>query len=327
MNLFYNQTDGRWSTADAWWVSGNALQAILDFALQSGSDEYMDFATHTFELQRAPLPWWPQGGGDFRADSTDDTGWWALAMVRFYDVTGNQTYLEVAKEDEAYMYDYWSDDECGGGIIWNIPDMVYKNAISNELYISLAIALHNRIPGDTDYLNKALTAWQWFNASGMINPQHLINDGLAESDNGTVCTNNGEAEWTYNPGVILGALVDLNEATGDGGFLDEARLIADAVVASPSLSPGGILTEPCEADASCDNNEQMFKGIFCRNLAALDAALPDHPYGGYLEHNADVMVARDRNKTNFYDVPWIGPYNSSDIAKQASAVSLLVALL
>lgn len=327
MNGFYNQTDGRWSTSDAWWVTGNALQAVLDYTQKTGSREYMEKALHTFDLQRAPLPWWPQGGGDFRADSTDDTGWWALAMVRFYDVTGDAQYLDIAKEDEAYIYQYWSDSECGGGVIWSIRTLSYKNAISNELYMALAIALHNRIPGDTEYLSRALAAWQWFNASGMINAAHLVNDGLAESQNGTVCTNNGQTAWTYNQGVVLGALVGLHQATGEQAFLAEATAIADAVVHSSALSPGGVLTEPCEADGSCDNNSRMFKGIFCRNLAELDAALGGNPYRAYLEGNAAVMMARDRNASNFYDLSWNGPFNSSDIATQASAVSLLVSLL
>ncbi len=34
-----------------------------------------------------------------------------------------------------------------------------------------------------------------------------------------------------------------------------------------------------------------------------------------------------QERFNFYDVSWKGPFNSSDIAKQASAVSLLVALI
>jgi hypothetical protein len=72
---FYNQTDGRWSTSDAWWVTANALTTVVDYMNKTGSRDYMDTALHTIEQQRGPVPWWPQGGGLFRADSTDDTGW------------------------------------------------------------------------------------------------------------------------------------------------------------------------------------------------------------------------------------------------------------
>jgi hypothetical protein len=77
LNLgFYDSTAGRWDTTVAWWVSGVALTAIIEYMDKTGpTDEFMDLATTVVNAQRVPLPWWPQGGGDFRADSTDDTGW------------------------------------------------------------------------------------------------------------------------------------------------------------------------------------------------------------------------------------------------------------
>ncbi len=165
MNAFYNETTGLWDTGP-WWHSGVALRAVAEYMLVTGSEEYVDMAAYTVDTQRAPLNWWPEGGGDFRADSTDDTGWWALALASLYQATGNSTYLDFAKEDEAYMYDYWNTTTCGGGLIWNIPSMTYHNAISNELYLELTATLHNLIPGDTYYLNQALKEWAWFNATG-----------------------------------------------------------------------------------------------------------------------------------------------------------------
>jgi len=103
------------------------------------------------------------------------------------------TYLEMAKFDADYMYEY-VDNVCGGGIWWNIYRN-YKNAITNELYIYTAAALHNRIPGDTKYLNQATTMWNWFKGSGMINEDNLINDGLRDD-----CSNNRQTTWTYNQG-------------------------------------------------------------------------------------------------------------------------------
>lgn len=249
--------------------------------------------------------------------------WWALALVRLYDVTSNITYLNIAELDEAYIYSYWNDT-CGGGVIWNIPTLSYKNAISNELYIKLAASLHNRVPGDTQYLDRALEAWAWFNQSGMINAQRLVNDGLTDG-----CANNGETEWTYNQGVVLGGLAELFLATGDDAYLDAARGIADAVVSSASLSPGGILTESCEAGAGCDNNQQAFKGIFARNLAELDARLPDRPYGAYLAGNAEAAWTEDRDAgSDLFGISWAGPYDGgASVGTQSSVISLLTANL
>lgn len=221
--------------------------------------------------------------------------------------------------DEAYIYSYWNNT-CGGGVIWAIPTLSYKNAISNELYLKLAASLHNRIPGDTKYLERAQAAWTWFNNSGMINSQELINDGLTDN-----CTNNGDTEWTYNQGVILGGLAELYIATGDDSLLDAARSIADAVIASDVLSPNGILYEyGCEPDNDCDNNQQAFKGIFTRNLAELNVLLSDAPYSSYLEDNAQSVWTNDRDG-DLYGISWAGPYSAASVGTQSSAISLFVA--
>jgi predicted alpha-1,6-mannanase (GH76 family) len=324
MMAFYDDESGRWQPESPWWQSGNALQALLDYMAKTRATTYLPAALNTIEKQRQPLPWWPEGGGEFRADSTDDTGWWALAMVRMYDLTRDPEYLEIAKLDEAYIRGYW-DDTCGGGVWWDVPGKTYKNAISLELYLKLLASLHNRIPGDTVYLARAVEAWQWFRDSGMINGGHLVDDGLRTQ--GGCCDSNGGTTWTYNQGVVLGGLAELHRATGDRSLILAAREIADAVIASPDLSPGGILTEPCEARGDCDADQAAFKGIFARNLAELDRLLPGHPYQPYLWAQAAAAYAHDRNAQHQYGLRWAGPFDSADIARQESAVSLLTAVL
>jgi hypothetical protein len=204
LNTLYNSSEGRWSPEIAWWISGVALQGILDYTSKTGSYEYHEQANDIIEKQKEPLPWWPEGEGLFRADSTDDTAWWALVLVRMFDISGDSWALDTAKADEEYMYKYWTDDNCGGGLVQSIRTKTYKNAISNQLYTLLTASLHNRISGDTEYLEKSMVAWDWLFASGMLNEDHLFNDGLAKDEDG-VCINNNGIVWTYNQGVILGA--------------------------------------------------------------------------------------------------------------------------
>ena len=324
MMAMYDPETAWWQPGSAWWQSGNALQALLDYMAATGDREYRWVLDHTVEIQRQPLPWWPEGGGEFRADSTDDTGWWGLAMVRAYDLTHRKKYLRIAELDEEYIRDYW-DDVCGGGVWWDIPNQTYKNAISIELYIKLAASLHNRIPHDRKYLRHAVEAWEWFRDSGMINADDLVNDGLNTQSGG--CDNNGGTTWTYNQGVVLGGLAELYRATHDRTYLAAARRIADAVIASPQLSPHGILTEPCEPAGSCNEDQAAFKGIFARNLAELDAVLRGHPYRGYLRAQARSAYMHARNARDQYGLSWSAPFDQATIARQESAVSLLVSVL
>ena len=87
------------------------------------------------------------------------------------------------------MHKAYNTTPCGG-LWWDKPH-TYVNAIANELYIDAAAHLAGR-SGDAsqDYLNKALEAWDWFQKSGMINDDFLVNDGLTNA-----CQNNNGTVW------------------------------------------------------------------------------------------------------------------------------------
>lgn len=62
------------------------------------------------------------------------------------------------------------------------------NAITNELFFSVAAHLANRAPYKRDeYLNWAQMQWQWFSAQGFMGENDNINDGLLDN-----CQNNGQ---------------------------------------------------------------------------------------------------------------------------------------
>lgn len=307
----YDLRAGLWPTT-GWWNSANAMTALADYMISSGDRRYAWVLDNTFTKKRNALQ------GNFINSFIDDTGWWALAWIRAYDLTGDGRYLQVAQRAVEYMWGY-ADDVCGGGLWWT-TNRSYKNAISSELFVKAAAELHVRVPGDRNYLNWALQVWQWFDRSGLINDESLVNDGLDP----LTCRNNHAETWTYNQGVVLGALVALAKATGDDGYLDRARTLADASATADNLHVDGVLTEPCEA-GGCDTNQVSFKGIYVRNLGELNAALPDHPYSDYLTDQANGAYQHDRDPTGRYGVHWAGPIAGVNAATQQSAVDLLVA--
>lgn len=218
---------GLWKTT-GWWNAANALTALIDYMKYTGQNTYQYVIETTFEKNKYAED------GNFTNYYIDDTLWWGLGWVLAYDLTGNSKYLDMAKIDADYSYQY-KDNICDGGLWWS-AERGYKNAIVNELFIKLAAALHNRIESDTEYLRRAIEVWTWFRSSGMINSNNLINDGLTSD-----CINNGQVTWSYNQGVILGGLVELYKATTDQNYITEARAIADAVLGSTDLNPDGVL--------------------------------------------------------------------------------------
>jgi predicted alpha-1,6-mannanase (GH76 family) len=296
-----------------WWNAANCLEAVENVIFANNDRQYLSVLTNTFNLN---------SGGNFLNSYYDDEGWWANAWIRAYDLTANTNFLSMAKTIFADMVGGWdtTNTVCPGGVFWNKTHS-YKNAIPNELFLLAAIRLHQRTPGDVgagSYLYWATNEWAWFKASGMINGQNLVNDGL----NG--CANNGQTTWTYNQGVILGGLTDLYKVTGDITFLNQATAIANATIAT-LVDGNGVLREPCES-GDCGGDGPQFKGIFIRYLAYLYDVTHAPAYYNFLYKNAHAVWFNDRNVFNQLGLKWDGPWDSADAARQSSAMMAVSAL-
>ena len=292
-----------------WWNSANAITALVGYSARTGSTTYVDDIGRTFDKN---------SGNNFLNEFYDDEGWWALAWIDAFDLTKEARYLSMAKTIFADMTGAW-DDTCGGGVWWK-KDRKYKNAITNELFLEIAVRLHQRTPGDAgagSFIDWATREWAWFAQSGMINADNLVNDGLAD------CKNNGQTTWTYNQGVLIGGLVELSKVTGDKALVDRAQAIADAAFVK-LVDDQGVLREACEP--SCDADGPQFKGIFMRNLATLVEANPTAANKRFITHNADWVWNAARSGLGAgtrLGLSWSRPFDSGDAARQASALDLL----
>ena len=312
LQQWYAQSSGVYLSPAGWWNSANAITAVANYTVATGSTQYQSVLSHTFAT--APLS---QGHPNFTNNYYDDSGWWALAWIAAYDATGNSNYLSMAETIFTYMAGGW-DSVCGGGVWWT-TSKTYKNAIPNELFLDVAAKLANRTTGNASagYLTWAQKEWAWFSNSGMINSSNLVNDGLTSA-----CMNNNGNTWTYNQGVVLGGLVELYEADQDQTLLPKAQAIADAAI-TKLVDNNGILVEK----SVNGGDTPQFKGIFTRNLMALYLAAPNPKYKAFVDANADSVWANDQGPNDEFGASWQGPFDSGDATRQASALDTLIAAI
>jgi predicted alpha-1,6-mannanase (GH76 family) len=306
LQIFYSSSTGLWKTT-GWWNSANALETTIDYSMVTNTDTYRSVISNTFEKQKKTkfLQQWMY----------DDDGWWALAWIKAYDLTGEKRYLEMAKTIFKDMKTGW-DSTCGGGMWWK-KNRTYKNAITTQLFLTVAVRLHQRTENDGgkgSYLDWAKRSWNWFKRSGMINRENLINDGLNSR-----CRNNGKETWTYNHGVIVGGLVDLYKSTNDPKYLEEANKIAKAAIRK--LAPKGLLREACEPH--CGGDGSQFKGIFVRNLSYLYQTTRDSQYKRFILRNADAVWWQSRNQANQVGLSWGNKFDKADASRQSAAIDVL----
>lgn len=314
----YDAPSGLWDK-NAWWTGANMLETSIDYMRETGDMTYADFVDTSFVKNQA---------GDFLKKEWnpryfDDEGWWALTWIKAYDLSHQDKYLQMAKTIFQDLTGAWSS-ECGGGVWWN-SDRKYKNAITNELFFTIAVRLHQRTPGDAgagSYLDWANREWAWFKASGMIRADHQIVDGLK------VCGANNQntfenAVYTYNQGVILGALADLSRVTGDATLLDAADQIAQAAM-EKKVTPDGIVSEGCEFSGGCgDGDGEIFKGVFARNLAYLNGVRSRPEYRAFLIKQSDSIWDHNRSAKNELGLLWQGPFDKLTSSRQSSALDAL----
>ena len=158
----------------------------------------------------------------------------------------------------------WDTSLCGGGMIWSPYLTPYKNAITNQLYISASINMYLYFPGDDNsspflvngetvglpgakehdkrYLQAATGAYKWLSSSNMTNAKGLYTDGFhirgwrGGGMNGSIgsgrCDVRDEKVYTYNQGVLLSGLRGLWEATGSIAYLEDGHQLVRSVIAA-----------------------------------------------------------------------------------------------
>ncbi len=310
---WYDSSTGLWNHTD-WWTSANQLETVIDYSRETGATNYFDEIDTTFEKNK---------GNNFdQYGYYDDDGWFAVAWIKAYELTHQQKYLDMAKTIFTRMTGGW-DAKCGGGVYWasakaGSVGLTSKNAIPNELFLQVAARLHRLTPGDAgagSYLDWAKREWAWFKATGMINADNQIVDGLS---NLTDCKPSGPI-FTYNQGVVLAGLVDLAASSNDATLLDEASTLAHATMSKMADAKGILKEAPCGGDICT-----QFKGVFMRDLAYLYRARPLPEFQAYMRKQSDnLWNSSVKDAQNEFGYEWHLAFDKATASRQSSALDAL----
>ncbi|KAL6919073.1 hypothetical protein ACHAPO_004189 [Fusarium lateritium] len=143
----------------------------------------------------------------------------------------------------------WETKLCNGGMVWNPRLNPYKNAITNELWISASISMYEHFPGDNftapwlnnavfpdndpAHLEAAIEGYKWLIDVNMTNSRGLFVDGYhidSSKPGNTKCDVRDEMVYTYNQGVLLTGQRGLWSVSGSASYLEDGHHLIQSVI-------------------------------------------------------------------------------------------------
>lgn len=241
-----------------YWWQAHAIDALLDGYLRTGDEAFLSLARE--ELKGTQL----RNGGTLIHNWYDDMEWMALALLRMYDITGDEDALKRVQYLWADIKTAWNG-HCGGGMAWRKDQLDYKNTPANAPAAIIGLRLYQRFHNEEDLAwGRKILEW---NRDNLMDPETFyVYDGMNREGDGRI---DYGWDFTYNQGVMIGASVEMYRITGEAEWLDLALGIARRAKAVYCDAHGGVM--PYEGPDDCG----LFRGILTRYLAELYAVAPE----------------------------------------------------
>ncbi|NLP35853.1 MAG: hypothetical protein GX359_11815 [Clostridiales bacterium] len=306
--VFVNHYPVRENENWVYWWHAHALDCLLDGYSRTKDPKYLE------RFQKEYEGTYKYNGDTFIHNWYDDMEWMALALLRAWDETKEVRYKEQVFLLWEDIKTAWNDHQ-GGGLAWKKDQLDYKNTPANAPAAILAFRLYQRFHRDEDYQwGKKILDW---NITYLMDPEtSFIWDGINRQGDNKI---DYDWKYTYNEGVVIGALVELYKIDKKEEYIDLAIRIAritKKLIADPH---DGIL--PYEGIDDCG----LFKGIFVRylyDLIQIKTELSD--LKEWLLHNDKTLLEKGINKDDLVGGDWtIKEDGCVDLAQHLSGIMLL----
>lgn len=264
-----------------------------------GMEEYWDEGRLPVGYQSAPMKF---GNSDRFYDDNATAG---LDLVRAFEITGQQQFLDRAEACLRFDMSGESNDQ-GGGLFWceqyrtNAPDNpnTMKAANATAFAATLALKLY-QLKGNQEYLDFAKRMYNW-NKTHMQDPADKIYWNSV-SLNGVV----NKTKWAYNTGEMLTASCLLYQITKDAGYLEEAKALARASY--------NYFTHPVgDKGLFFPDHDPWFTAILFRGYLDLYALDKNDTYINTVIKNVDYAWENARNGNGFFYEDWSGKKTGRD---------------
>jgi hypothetical protein len=236
----------------------------------------------------------------------DDNDWIGIELVRAYKLTHDPSVLASAEAVMTFEMAGWDTNQehaCPGGIPFsNDAENTDRNSVTTAPAAELAAELY-RITGNAQYLQFAQKAYEWVRRC-LLTPPGLYADHINPT---------GVVEpmlWSYNQGTMIGAGTLLYQATGNSGYLYDARQTARAALAYFTAERLG-------------SEIPFFPAVYFRNVLYLDSVTHDPPGKRLAQAYVDYAWQHLRLRNNLFVA---GSPPSAQLLVQA-AIAQIYALL
>lgn len=328
------------NTYAGYWPQAHAMDVVIDaynrnkelYLATKDQKYYKKYVEYGALFDKWYSGIYKKNGNRYENHYFDDMEWIALTMIRLYEATGAQKYMDTAKQLWKAILTAWSD-QLGGGLFWrgydNAAEKQQKNACSNGPGSLIACRLYaNGVDKDVN-LEWAKKIYEWEKAN-LVEKDGKVIDNIDLSGNKT------NWNFTYNQGTYLGTAHELFKITGDRSYLIDACLAANYTLNNKCTN--GILSK--EGNQNGDD-AGLFRAVFIRYFVklALEDALDintKNAYKNFLYTNSTKLWSTARPNaspaTYYWNRDWTisslpsgGNDNNYDMQNQTTGGTLIEA--